>query len=308
MLIGFAVPVSGAWATPTRQVEVARRAEDLGYHSLWTLQRVLNPANSDDRTYRNVPDPLVTLAYLAAHTARVRLGVAVLNLPFYAPPMLAKQAATLDHVSGGRLDLGLGLGWMPEEFAALGVPMERRGARAEEFLAALRALWNGGDDGASEFHGEFYDIPPVVQEPRPLQSPEPPVLLGGTSEPALRRAGRLAAGWVSSSRADLTTIGRSVRIVRDAAEEAGRDPSALRFVCRGAVQVRPGGSGGPRRPLTGTLEQVRADFGALAEQGITELFVDLNFDPEITGPDADPRESMRRARAALDAFAPDPSA
>ncbi|QXJ19857.1 TIGR03619 family F420-dependent LLM class oxidoreductase [Actinomadura graeca] len=304
MRIGFAVPVTGAWATPARQVEIARRAEELGYHSLWTLQRLLNPAGSSDTTYRAVPDPLVTLAYLAGFTRRARLGVAVLNLPFYPPPILAKQAATLDHVTGGRLDLGLGLGWMPEEFAAVGAPMRRRGPRAEEFLGVLRALWGGGPGDAAEYHGEFYDVPPVTMDPRPLQPGGPPILLGGASEGALRRAGRLAAGWVSASRADPAALGRSVGIVRDAAERAGRDPGALRFVCRAAVRVRPAAAG--RKPLTGTHEQIRADFDAIAEQGITELFADLNFDPEITAPGADPAGSMRRAHEALDAFAPDP--
>ncbi|MFA1537309.1 TIGR03619 family F420-dependent LLM class oxidoreductase [Actinomadura monticuli] len=299
MELGFAVPGSGAWATPENQVTVARRAEELGYRSVWTLQRVLNPAGSDDRTYRAVPDPLVTLAYLAGRTSRVRLGVAIVNLPFVAPPILAKQAATLDRVSGGRLDLGLGLGWMPAEFAAAGAPMERRGARAEEYLAVLRGLWSGGP---TEFHGEFYDFPPVVMEPPPVQSPLP-VLLGGASEGALRRAGRLADGWVSSSRADLTAIGRSIGTVRDAAERAGRDPVALRFACRGAVRVRPGGRAG-RRPLTGSPGEIRGDLAALAGQGVTEAFIDLNFDPEITGPDADPRAALDRALEALDAFAP----
>ncbi|MFC9974475.1 TIGR03619 family F420-dependent LLM class oxidoreductase [Spirillospora sp. NPDC127200] len=304
MLIGFAVPVAGAWATPANQVLIAQQAEQLGYHSVWTLQRLLVPAAGERaeaaRTYRNVPDPLITLAYLAARTERVRLGVAIVNMPFVAPPVLAKQAATLDHVSGGRLDLGLGLGWMPEEFAAAGVPMERRGARAEEYLAALRTLWG---DEVSEHHGEFYDVPASYAEPKPLQYPEPPVLLGGTAEPALRRAGRLAAGWVSSSRADLGEIGRSIGVVREEAEKAGRDAAALRFVCRGAVRVREAGLP-DRAPLTGSHEEIRADFDDLAAQGVTELFVDLNFDPALTGPDADPWDSMFLAREALQAFAP----
>ncbi|WP_395110087.1 TIGR03619 family F420-dependent LLM class oxidoreductase [Actinomadura sp. SCN-SB] len=304
MLIGFAVPVSGGWATPDRQARIAQEAERLGYHSVWTLQRLLNPAGSQDGTYRAVPDPLVTLAYLAGLTERVRLGVAIVNLPFFSPALLAKQAATLDHVSGGRLDLGVGLGWMPEEFAAAGVPMERRGARGEEFLAAMRSLWASGSGGAhSEFHGEFYDHPPVVMEPGPAQSPEPSILLGGAAEPALRRAGRLAAGWVSAGRADPRTLGRSIRIVKEAAEKAGRDPSTLRFVCRGAVRVRAAGRA-DRRPLHGSFDEVRADFADIAAQGMTELFVDLNFDPEITGPEADPVESMLRAEEALRAFAP----
>jgi probable F420-dependent oxidoreductase len=299
LLIGFAVPGSGAWATPGNQATVARRAEELGYHSVWTLQRLLNPAGSDDQTYRGVPDPLVTLAYLAGQTRRVRLGVAVVNLPFVAPAILAKQAATLDRVSGGRLDLGLGLGWMREEFAAAGAAMERRGARAEEYLAVLRGLWGGG---AAEFHGEFFDFPPVVMEPPPVQSPLP-VLLGGAAEPALRRAGRLADGWVSSSRADPTAIGRSIAVVRDAAERAGRDASALRFVCRGAVRVRAGGRA-DRRPLSGSFEEIRGDLDMLAGQGVTEVFIDLNFDREITGADADPDAALERALRALEGFAP----
>ncbi|RFU36988.1 LLM class F420-dependent oxidoreductase, partial [Actinomadura logoneensis] len=127
----------------------------------------------------------------------------------------------------------------------------------------------------------------------------------------LRRAGRLAAGWVSSSRADLGALGRSIGVVREAAEKAGRDPAELRMVCRGAVRIRPGGAGGQdapsgadRPPLSGTVEQIRDDFGRLAGQGVTELFVDLNFDASLTGPDADPAASMDRAREALEAFAP----
>lgn len=300
MRIGFGVPDAGSWATPANQVRIAQHAEELGYHSVWTLQRLLNPADSTDQTYRNVPDPLITLAYLAAHTSRVRLGVAVLNMPFFSPPLLAKQVATLDRVSGGRVDLGLGLGWMPEEYAAVGVPYERRGARAEEFLAALRELWTAD---VAEFDGEFYRLPRVRMDTRPIQSPEPPILLGGGSERALRRAGRLTAGWVSASRADPADLGGSIAIVKDAARAAGRDPEALRFVCRGATRVRPPGAA-DRRPLTGSFEEIRGDFDMLAAQGVTELFIDLNFDPQITGTDADPAESMRRADEALQAFAP----
>jgi probable F420-dependent oxidoreductase len=298
--IGFAVPGTGSWATPANQLRVAARAEELGYHSLWTLQRLLNPAGSDDETYRNVPDPLITLAHLAGRTSRIRLGVAVVDLPFYSPALLAKQATTLDHVSAGRLDLGVGLGWMREEYAAVGVPYERRGARAEEFLRVLRLLWT---EETAEFHGEFYDLPPARMEPRPVQSPHPPLLLGGTAEPALRRAGRVADGWVSSSRADLSRIGESIALIRSAAAEAGRDPQTLRFVCRGVVRVREPGSP-DQGPLTGSYEKIGDDLGALAEQGMTEVFVDLNFDPLVGGPRADPAESMRRADEALQALAP----
>lgn len=301
MLIGFGVPVSGSWATPGNVVRVARRAEALGYHALWTFQRLLSPVDAGwGEMYRSVLDPTVTLAFLAGVTERVRLGTAVVNLPFISPVVLAKQFATLDVVCAGRLDVGLGLAWADEEFTATGTPKDRRGRRAEEYLDVLKALWTRD---VVEHAGEFYRVPRMRAEPKPVQRPHPPILLGGAAPAALRRAGRIADGWISGSAADLRPIREGVRVVRVAAEEAGRDPSGLRFVCRGAVRVRPA-DGAPRRPLAGTPEQIRADIEDLAALGITELFIDLNFDPSIGSPDADPAESMRRAEEALEAFAP----
>ena len=301
MQLGFAAPVSGSWATPENCVELARRAEELGYTSLWTFQRLMSPLDGDAPVlapaYQSVHDPLAVLAYLAGQTTRVRLGVAVVNLPYYAPPVLAKILATIDHLSDGRLDAGLGIGWLPEEFEAVGVPVARRGARAEDFIRCLKAIWT---DEIVEYRGDFYRVARSRIDPKPVQKPHPPVLLGGTAEAALRRAGRVAAGWISSSRADLSRIGDSVAVVRDAAVAAGRDPEELRFVCRGVVKVRAG----ERAPLVGSIEEIRADLGGLAERGITETFVDLNFDPEIGSSDADPGASMGRAREVLEALAP----
>jgi probable F420-dependent oxidoreductase len=224
----------------------------------------------------------------------------VLNMPFFSPVLLAKQLATVDVLSGGRLDAGLGLGWSAEEYAASGVPYQRRGARGEEFLAVLRALWT---QELAEHHGEFYELPPVRFAPKPVQRPHPPILLGGTADPALRRAGRLADGWISSSRADMATLHRSIKVIADAARAAGRDPATLRYIAR--VPVRPGPAGGPeRRRLSGSYEQIRADLDGLAAQGLTELFIDLNWDLEVGGPDADPVAAMARAEATLEALAP----
>ncbi|MEU9828471.1 TIGR03619 family F420-dependent LLM class oxidoreductase [Micromonospora chersina] len=301
MEVGFAPPVSGSWATPEHMIHVARRCEQLGYHSLWTFQRLLVPADLGwSETYHSVHDPLTTLAFLAAHTTRIRLGVAVLNMPFISPVVLAKQAATLDILAGGRLDLGLGLGWADEEYQATGVSKHRRGQRADEFLAVLRALWQ---QDVAEHHGEFYQVPPTRLAPKPVQRPHPPILLGGHAPAALRRAGRVADGWVSGSQADLTGIGEAVATVKAAAADAGRDAGSLRFVCRGAVRVRATTPAG-REPLTGTLEQIRSDLGRLAAAGITELFIDLNFDPKIGSPRADARASLRRADEVLEALAP----
>ena len=300
MKLGFALPVSGSWATPESIGHLARRAEELGYESLWTFQRLLSPVDASwGEMYRSVLDPTVVLGYAAAVTTRPRLGVAVLNMPFVSPVLVAKQAATLDILSGGRLDLGLGMGWSEEEYAATGATKRHQVRRSEDFIAALRALWT---QDVVQHDGEFYAIPPTKADPRPVQRPHPPILLGGTAPGALQRAGRLADGWVSSSRADLSRIDESIDIVKAAAAEAGRDPAALRFVCRGVVRVREQSK--DRAPLMGTLEEIRGDLDALAGTGLTEVFLDLNFDPEVGSPDADPAASLERAETVLTTLAP----
>ena len=301
MRVGVGLPVSGGWATPEAMVRVATRAEELGYDSVWSFQRLLHPVDEDwGAVYHAVHDPVTSLAFVAGRTTRVRLGIAVVNLPFYAPIVLAKALTTLDVVSGGRLDVGLGLGWAPQEFEAAGVPMDRRGARGEEFVRALRAIWTAPEEG---FRGEFYRLPAARVEPRPVQRPHPPVLLGGSVDVALDRAGRIADGWISSSRTDLTTIGASIDRIRAAAERAGRDASTLRFVVRGVVRLGEPAGGG-RRPLQGSVEQIRADLEALGAQGVTEVFLDLNWDPRFGADDADPAAALALAEEQLAALAP----
>jgi probable F420-dependent oxidoreductase len=301
--LGFGLPVSGSWATPGTVAAVARRAEELGYGSLWVFQRVATPADEDyGPQYRAVLDPVVALGFAAAVTESVRLGTAVVNAPYLAPAVLAKQLATVDVLSNGRLDVGLGLGWARHEFAAVGAPYEQRGARGAEYVAALRALWA---DDPVEFHGEFYDIPPSRMQPKPVQRPAPPILLGGSADVALRRAGRIANGWISASRHDLTTIGRAIATIRDAAVDGGRDPQALRMVVRGVVQLGdevrdPSG----RRPLSGSATQIRDDLGRLHEAGVTEVFLDLNFVPRVGSPDVDPIAADAYAHEVLETFAP----
>jgi alkanesulfonate monooxygenase SsuD/methylene tetrahydromethanopterin reductase-like flavin-dependent oxidoreductase (luciferase family) len=186
------------------------------------------------------------------------------------------------------------------EYEAAGAPFERRGERAEDFLACLKAIWT---DDPVDYVSEFHVVRQARVHPRPVQQPHPPVLLGGAAPAALRRAGRVSQGWISSSGTDLSSIGSSIAIVRDAATAAGRDATELRFVCRGVVRVRPAGHE-QRRPLSGSLDEIRGDLAVIADQGVTELFVDLNFDREIGSPDADPVVSMRRAHEVLEALAP----
>jgi probable F420-dependent oxidoreductase len=304
MKIGFGAPVAGAWATPGYLSSFSERAEDLGYASLWTFQRLLVPEGSGmEPVYQSVLDPMVALGYVAARTTRIRLGVAILNLPFVSPTVLAKQATTVDVLSDGRLDLGLGIGWMPEEFTATGATMPRRGARAEEYLAVLRTLWT---DEISSYDGEFYTIPAGRQDPKPVQKPGPAVLLGGMSRPAMERAGRLAQGWITSSRADLTKIGEAAGLIREAASAAGRDPEAVRIICRGVTQAGAEAKGpdGGRRLLSGSYEQIREDTTWLGEQGVTELFYDLNWDPQVGNPQVAPDAAAGRAEEILTELAP----
>jgi probable F420-dependent oxidoreductase len=281
---------------------VATRAEELGYRELWTFQRLLYPVGHPmGPTYRSVHDPIVTLAHLSGVTSEIRLGVAVINT-YVQPVVLAKQFATLQTLSGGRLTAGLGLGWLPEEFEATGTSSERRGRRGEEFVEVLRKAWA---DDVVEHDGDFFRVPASHIDPKPAPGP-PPILLGGTAEVALRRAGRLADGWVSSSREDLSAIAGRIELIKRSLAESGRDAAAFRFVCRGVTQVRPAGHDaghdGGRRPLTGTFEEIRRDVDELAAAGVTDVFHDLNFDREFVATEA--KDAMRRAEEALEALAP----
>ncbi len=273
-LLGFGLPVSGPWATPDTIRRIARRAEALGYGSLWTFQRVLNPVGAAlGPGHDSVLDPVLPLAFVAGHTDRIRLGTATICAPFTAPALLAKTLTSLDVLSGGRLTAGLGMGWLPQEYVAAGVPYERRGARMDEYLRCLEALWT---QDPVEFAGEFYAVPRSHVGPKPVQTPHPPVLLGGAAKPALRRAGRFAQGWIAGSKHDLTSLGASIDTVRAGAREAGRDPDALQIVVRR------------------TLEGMRAtSLEELAALGVTEVILDLNLSPG--GDDAE---------SVLEAFAP----
>jgi probable F420-dependent oxidoreductase len=301
-LLGFGLPVSGRWATPDTIRRTARRAEALGYASLWTFQRVLYPVASGlGLSHQSVLDPVVPLAYVAGHTDRIRLGTATICAPFTAPAVLAKTLTSLDVLSDGRLIAGLGMGWLPQEYAAAGVPYERRGERMDEYLRCLEALWT---QDPVEFAGAFYTVPRSHAGPPPVQRPHPPVLVGGSAAPALRRAGRLAQGWICSSQQDLTNLGPAIETVRDGAREAGRDTEAVRIVVRGVVDLIDDDPGGPRRPLQGTREEVLGDLAALRAQGVTEVFLDLNLSPRVNFPNVDAGMALAYAERVLETFGP----
>jgi probable F420-dependent oxidoreductase len=234
MRFGIVFANTMSWANGPGAVGAARAAEAAGFESFWTVEHVVYP---DDyaSTYpyspdgkmpaipsTPIPDPLIWLAYVASTTTSLRLATGILILPQRNPVVLAKELATLDHLSGGRVELGIGVGWLREEFDALGVPWERRGARTDEYVAAMRALWAG--DGAS-FDGEFASFSRVSSNPKPAQGTIP-IVVGGHSRAAAERAGRLGDGFVpgKGSPAELAEM---IDIVRQTAAAHDREPSAI---------------------------------------------------------------------------------
>lgn len=212
----------GPCAAPEVAVRVARAAEAAGFESLWTAEHVVlpDPQAPPSPLPPHVPilDPAVSLAYLAAHTERVRLGTGIIILPQRNPLVLAKELASVDVVSRGRLVFGLGIGYLKAEFDALGVPFEDKGARAMDYLAAMRAIWA---DEQPAHEGRFVRFAGVQAHPRPVQRPHPPVVIGGHSAPAFRRAVEHASGWYGFA-LDLEDTARCVRGLEAAARAAGR--------------------------------------------------------------------------------------
>jgi probable F420-dependent oxidoreductase len=170
----------------------ARRAEDAGFDSLWVGDHVALPADALDDPEEPRLEAVVALSHLAALTRRVRLVFGVIVLPQRQPVLLAKQISSLDALSGGRLTVGIGVGYVEAELQALGVELSERGARADEYVEAMRALWDGAP---GRFEGRFVSFADVIERPRPIQRPHPPLIVGGHADAALRRAARVASGW-----------------------------------------------------------------------------------------------------------------
>jgi probable F420-dependent oxidoreductase len=216
-------------------IELARTAEAVGLESLWTVEHVVVPSG-----YRSpypysrsgkmaggiedfdLPDPLIWLAFVAAVTEELRLGTGITIVPQRNPVILAKEAASLDVLSGGRLLLGIGAGWLEEEFDALGVPFADRGARTDDYLRAMRVLWS---EELATYEGEFVSFRDVYCRPLPIQKPIP-ILVGGHSKRAARRAGELGNGFFPNG-PDVEHVGELIRHAHECAERAGRDPSRL---------------------------------------------------------------------------------
>ena len=214
---------------------LARAAEEVGFHSIWAAEHAVVPVeysstypyDEGGRLFKgasqlDIADPLIWLAFAAAVTTNIRLATGILILPQRNPVVVAKEIASLDRLSNGRLDLGIGSGWLREEFDALGVPFEARGARTDEYLRALRVLWS---ETEAEFHGEFVDFAPVYCQPKPSQS-SIPILVGGHSDRAARRAGELGDVFFPAER-PVETLASLHSAAKQYARDAGRNPSSI---------------------------------------------------------------------------------
>jgi probable F420-dependent oxidoreductase len=254
MKFAIAFANTGPFVDPAMAVTMAQAAEAAGFESLWTVEHVVVPADysspypgSPDGRMPGpidspIPDPLIWLTYLAAATKKIKLATGILILPQRNPLVLAKELATLDFMSNGRMLLGTGVGWMKEEFDAIGVPFNERGKRNDENIAAMRALWK--EDKAS-YHGEFVNFDNCVMRPQPVTG-SIPIHIGGGADAAAQRAGRIGDGYFPMGGSH-ENLARIIRIARDSAIKHGRKPED--------VEITTGGNGafGPN-----ALEEISA--------------------------------------------------
>lgn len=246
--------------------DAVQMAEAKGVHGIWVPEHVLffpdyastYPYSSSGRMPgdpEGLLDPFTALTFIAAHTQRVRLGTGICLVPQRQPVYTAKMVADLDYLSGGRVDFGVGIGWLKEEFQNLGMDFQGRGSRTEEYLLAMKALWS---EGISEFKGQTVNLEPCHFNPKPVQRPHPPIIFGGESDAAMRRVARLGDGWYGY---DLTPedLGRRLNSLDAALTSTGRDRSQIQVVV-----------GPNRHPVT---EQTLYQYASMgADQVVAPMF------------------------------------
>ena len=289
MRYGFYLPTRGACATAEAIETLLQRGEALGFDSVMIADHVAFPTTIKSKYPYTVSgefpghgdalEQLTLVTFAAAKTRRLRLVTSVMIVPYRNPVVTAKALATIDVLSSGRLTVGVGVGWLREEFEALAAPdFDRRGAASDEYIRIYKALWT---KSPASFAGDFYRFDELRCEPLPVQKPHPPLWIGGHSQPALRRAARLGDGWhpvganpavplrPAELRASLDELSRLT-------EAEGRDPKSLTISFKAPVYDTslPTG-GGSRRPFSGSTEEIVADIGTYARLGVSEFIFDF---------------------------------
>jgi probable F420-dependent oxidoreductase len=292
MRVGVTVPNVHETLADSRTIEaVARRADELGFDSVWCNDHLAIPKAGEragtepayatgygEQRRQHIYEPLITLAYLAAVTSRVRLGTSVYLLPLRNPLVAAKQVASLDQLSGGRLVLGVGVGWLEGEFAALGVPFRERGSRTDEAIAVLKALC--GQERA-EFRGRYHSFTEVEFHPKPIQRPHPPLWIGGRSVAAIRRAARLGDGW-HPSHLTAHELRQGIAELHAECDRAGRSPDEVTVATRRKLLLTAAPPQAERdRVLTGSASAIAATMAELEQVGVAHLLVELPGSSEV---------------------------
>jgi len=255
MEFGLRIPHTGKLASPVFVRDFCQAADELGYDGLWAVDHPAIPPHSDSEytlgsRHRVMPDNAVsdllapnfemtsTMLYVAGITTRAKIGSSVAVLPLRNPVLNARMLATLDIYSGGRLVYGVGVGWLREEAEAMQMPWDHRGARSEEHIALLRRLWTAEGD-LVDFEGKFYRVPPIHPDPRPVQKPCPPIVIGGHSEVALRRAARIGDGW-SAAPMPPARLAELADTLRTYVAAEGRDPAAVPIYANAGIAICAG--------------------------------------------------------------------
>jgi len=294
MRYGFYLPTRGAEATPAAIEALVQRAEALGFSSVVIADHIVLPVTMSSKYPYTISgafpsdgdsmEQLALMAFVAAKTRRLRLISSVMILPHRNPVVTAKTLATIDVLSEGRVIVGVGVGWLREEFEALHAPdFDRRGQVSDEYLRIFKTLWT---QSPASFQGEFYSFAELWCLPQPVQKPHPPIWIGGHSRAALRRAARLGDGWhpvganpasplrPEELRAKLAELYRFM-------EAEGRDPASLTISYKAPLYDKSltgsalEAGGNERRPFSGTDDQIRADIGIYADLGVSELILDF---------------------------------
>jgi probable F420-dependent oxidoreductase len=275
---------AGPASEPDYAVALAQLCEELGFESIWTVEHVVVPSGYQSQypyspdgkmpggEHVPIPDPLIWLAYVGAATKNIRLATGILILPQRNPVILAKEVATLDRLTGGRVELGVGVGWLEEEFDALGVPFRERGKRTDEYIDVLRKLWT---EPESSYDGQFTKFAPLKSYPKPDQKAGVPIHVGGHTDAAARRAGRLGDGFFPGSSGD--QLPALLATMRATATECGRDPDAIEITSGGGLgldDVKKAADLGVARyvvpPLAFDLEGLKENLGRYSENVIAK--------------------------------------
>jgi probable F420-dependent oxidoreductase len=297
MRIGFSLLNNWGIEDAQALVGLASRAEELGFDSVWVHDHVFNVGHVFDRIGgKPYYEPLTLLSFVAARTRRVRLGTSVLVLPYHNPIRLAKTAATLDVLSGGRLILGVGVGLIEKEIRAMGSPFAERGAFTDEAIAVMRSLWTKDEPS---FDGKYYRFAGMKFSPKPLQKPSIPVVIGGVSRAAIRRAARLGDGWQPLGLSP-EALGQGIALLRTEAQACGRDVSKIPVSIAMSLGVST-----PRRSALGKdPAEVVNNAKAYASLGVQTLVISAN-----TGDPTEARSALEMiAREVLTAIPREPSA